>query len=135
MPGNAHARGRTDECLKMNASSSLACPAVPSISAGRLVRLPAAGAAGLAATEAFARLAAPLRLGRELNPSALIQMSVGLSGLPAQALHLLAGLIPFPLGYVLVVRPRAAHAAPGFASPVFGLAIAAAVAVLPAGPR
>jgi len=80
-----------------------------------------AGVGGLVIWEIFARLIAPIWLGFALDPTALIEMALGLSGTPAQALHLLTGLVFFPFGYVCVVRPLAARLLPGLGWPVLGL--------------
>lgn len=75
-------------------------------------RLAAAAIGSLAVWEVFARLAAPLWLGHALEPTALIEMAFGIGGAGAQALHIVTGLVAFPLGYVLVVRPLARRVAP-----------------------
>ncbi|HEV7267977.1 MAG TPA: hypothetical protein VGN83_24195 [Falsiroseomonas sp.] len=71
--------------------------------------------------EVFARLIAPLWLGHPLDPTGLIEMALGISGTPALLLHLLTGLVFFPLGYVLVVQPVAGRLAPGLSWSVLGL--------------
>lgn len=63
-------------------------------------RTVAAGAAGLIVWETFARLVAPFRLGGPLDPTGLIEAALGVSGGPAQMLHLMTGLVFFPIGYV-----------------------------------
>ena len=68
----------------------------------------AVGIGGLVVWEFFARLIAPLWIGFALDPTALIGMALGVEGRPAQILHILTGLVFFPAGYVLVVRPLAA---------------------------
>lgn len=86
-----------------------------------------AGLAGLLVWEPFARLVAPLWLGHPLEPTALIELSLGISGVAAHALHYVTGLLFFPLGYLLAVRPIAARVAPGLPWPVLGLAHGAAL--------
>lgn len=80
-----------------------------------------AGLAGLVVWEVFARLLAPIWLGFALDPTALIEMAFGITGLPALALHLVTGLVFFPAGYILVVRPLAARLAPALPWPALGL--------------
>jgi hypothetical protein len=93
---------------------------VPAISTGTLLRILAAGGAGLVVWEVFARLVAPLWLGHPLEPTALIEMALGVSGMPAQILHLVTGLVFFPAGYVLAFRPLAGRFAPGLSWPLLG---------------
>jgi hypothetical protein len=107
--------------IPMHATSTALPAGLPPLTIGSVARLLAAGAAGLILWEAFARLVAPLWLGHALDPLGLIEMAIGLSGAAAQAMHLLTGLVLFPLGYVLVVRPLAARLAPGLGWPVLGL--------------
>lgn len=80
----------------------------------------AGGVAGLAIWEAFARLVAPAWIGFPLDATGLIEMALGFGGTAAQALHIATGLLFFPLGYALVVRPLAARLVPGLAWPVLG---------------
>jgi len=96
-----------------------ACPLTCALLA--LPRPVLAGLAGLAVWEAFARMAAPLWLGFALDPTALIEMAFGITGLPATLLHLVTGLVFFPAGYILAVRPLAARLAPTLAWPILGL--------------
>jgi len=86
-----------------------------------LAHLAAAGIAGLVVWEAFARLIAPLWLGFALDPTALIQMALGMSGLPALILHLLTGLVAFPFAYVVILRPLAARILPNLSWLVLGV--------------
>lgn len=79
------------------------------------------GVAGLAAWEFIARFVAPPWLGHPLDLTPLIDMAIGFSGMAAQVLHLLTGLVLFPLGYVFVVRPIAARFSPGLSWPMLGL--------------
>jgi hypothetical protein len=65
-----------------------------------------AGLTALVTWEAFARFIAPIWLGRPLAPAAIIQAALDLpDSTIAQLLHLIIGLIVFPIGYVFVVRP------------------------------
>ena len=67
----------------------------------------ASGIASLIVWEIFARLIAPYWIGFMLDPTGLIEMASGISGAPAEAIHIVTGLVVFPLGYRLVVRPLA----------------------------
>lgn len=93
----------------------------------RLAAVPAivpiviAGGAGLAAWEAFARIVAPLWLGFELDPTGLIEMSIGLTGMAATLLHVVTGLVLFPSGYLLVAEPAAARMLPRLPWPAVAL--------------
>lgn len=80
-------------------------PLVPAPTAPRLLQTLGAGLVGLVLWEAFARLVAPLWIGFVLDPTGLLQMAFGVSGAPAEALHLLIGLVGFPAGYVFALRP------------------------------
>lgn len=94
---------------------------LPAIDGRTLVRVAASGVAGLAVWEFFARLAAPIWLGFALDPTALIEMSIGASGLAAELVHLVTGLLLFPLGYVFVLRPLARLVVPSWPAPLLGL--------------
>lgn len=100
-------------------TDGMACPLRRAGLAGRIL---ASGVAGLVAWEAFSRLIAPLWIGGPLDAAALIQMSLGISGIPAEMLHLLTGLVFFPGAYVLLVQPVARRIVPGLPWPVLGLA-------------
>ncbi|MEO1205215.1 MAG: hypothetical protein AAFV45_02685 [Pseudomonadota bacterium] len=98
-----------------------------------------AAVAALATWEIFARLIAPLWIGGPLEPAGLIQSvfnsalvkdlfgSVGLTKSGAEALHIFTGLVGYPLGYLLVVRPLARATVPAlpwwFVSAVYGTAL------------
>ncbi len=85
-----------------------------------LARIIVAGALGLVIWEIFARLVAPLWLGFELDPTGLIEMSIGVSGMPAMWLHIMTGLVAFPAAYMLVVHPAFRAIVPGLPWPVAG---------------
>jgi len=96
--------------------------------AGRLaVPVLAGGVAGLAIWEAFARLVAPAWIGFPLDPTGLIEMALGFGGTAAQAMHIATGLLFFPLGYALILRPLAARFAPGLTWPLLGVAYGVAL--------
>ena len=95
---------------------------IPSLTVDTLGRVLAAGLAGLLAWEAFSRFVAPLWIGGPLDPTGLIEMSLGVTGQAAQLLHLLTGVVLYPAGYVFIVRPAALRIVPGLPWPVLGLA-------------
>lgn len=88
-----------------------------------VARVAAGGIAGLAIWEAFARLVAPAWIGFPLDPTGLIEMALGIAGAPAQVLHILTGLVAFPLGYALAVRPFAARLGWPVAGAAYGVAL------------
>lgn len=88
-----------------------------------VARVAAGGVAGLAIWEAFARLVAPAWIGFPLDPTGLIEMALGIAGAPAQVLHILTGLVAFPLGYALAVRPLAARLGWPMAGAAYGVAL------------
>lgn len=86
-----------------------------------------AGAVGLAVWEIFARLVAPLWIGHALEPAGLVEAAFGIGGTGAELVHILTGLVVFPLGYVFGVHPVLAHLAGGvrwwLAGILYGLAL------------
>ena len=80
-----------------------------------------AGVIGLLAWEMFARGIAPFWLGHALEPTGLIEMAFGIGGTGAQIIHLATGLVAFPLGYMLLVRPLAAALGAGIPVWLLGL--------------
>lgn len=86
-----------------------------------LARIGIAGAAGLVAWEGFARLVAPATFGFTPEPTALIEIAFGITGMAAMLLHVVTGLVAFPAGYVLVVQPALRAIAPGLPWVVAGL--------------
>lgn len=111
----------------MNVIAQTSCRCMPSVTLRGAGRLVAVGAVGLIIWEAFARLAAPLWIGSVLDPTGLIEMVVGLSGFPAQALHLLTGLVIYPAFYLCAVRPLARRLTPGLPWIVTGFGYGAAL--------
>lgn len=64
-----------------------------------------AGIAADVAWEVWGRIIALWLIGGPLEPEALVQMVFGIDRPPALGIHLLVGVIGYPLAYVLVVRP------------------------------
>jgi len=92
-----------------------------------LVRIVAAGAAGLVVWEGFARLIAPAVFGFTPEPTGLIELAFGLAGMAAMLLHIATGLVAFPAGYVLVVQPVLRAIAPGLPWIAVGVAYGVAL--------
>jgi hypothetical protein len=111
----------------MSTTSRTSEPGLPRPSAVTLGRSLAAGIAGLIVWEVFARLIAPLWIGSALDPTGLVEAAFGISGTPALMIHLLTGLLAFPIGYVFLVQPLAVALAPGLPWPVLGLAYGVAL--------
>lgn len=111
----------------MSITHANADPGMPRLSAAMLGRTIAAGIVGLIVWEVFARLIAPLWIGSALDPTGLVEAAFGVSGTPAMVIHLLTGLLAFPIGYVFLVRPLAVAVLPGLPWPLLGLAYGAAL--------
>ena len=85
---------------------------IPSLTPLTVRTIAASGVAGLVAWEVFARLLAPLVWGFSPEPTQLIEAALGIGGNGAQLIHIVTGLVFFPAGYVLLVRPLAAAFVP-----------------------
>jgi hypothetical protein len=107
--------------LPMTTAAGATCPCEKLLDPKGLGRFIIPGIAGLVVWEVFARLVAPLWIGFALDPTALIEKAFGISGVPAQFLHLLAALVIFPVGYVLVVKPVQERLVPRLPWPLAGL--------------
>lgn len=71
------------------------------------------GVAGEVVWEIWARLITPFLVGGPLEPAALVQDVFGLqTRLPAEIIHVLVGLIAYPLGYIFIARPIARAVTP-----------------------
>ena len=67
-----------------------------------------AGVAADITWEVWARLLTPLWVGGPLEPAALVQSVFGLqSRLPAELIHLVTGVVLYPIGYLFIARPIA----------------------------
>jgi len=71
-------------------------------------RLAVGGVAGLVVWEIFARAVAPLWIGEALDPTGLVEAALGIGGVGAFVVHLLTGLVAYPLVWMLAVAPAAA---------------------------
>ena len=111
----------------MTGTTCATCPGALLFNPKGFGRVLIPGLVGLAIWEVFARAVAPLWIGSALDPTGLIEMALGISGFAAQALHLLTGLVLYPLGYILVLCPLRAKLAPGMPWQVAGLGYGAAL--------
>ncbi|WP_374440945.1 hypothetical protein [Stella sp.] len=88
--------------------------AVPTLTGGLIATALLAGVAADLTWEVWARLVTPLWVGGPLEPAALVQSVFGMeSRLLAELIHLVVGVVFYPLGYLLVARPLAAAIMPG----------------------
>lgn len=105
----------------MNTTTLQRTPRLPSPTRATLTRALAMGVAGLAAWEIFARVIAPHWIGFALDPTGLIEAALGATGVLAHAIHIITGLMFFPLGYLFVARPLANRLVPALPWPLLGL--------------
>ena len=92
----------------MHGPSSVAASRWPDLAPATLVTALLAGIAADLTWEIWARLLTPLWVGGPLEPAALIQSVFGLSNRPlAEIIHLVVGLLFYPLGYLFIARPLA----------------------------
>ncbi|GAB5469081.1 MAG: hypothetical protein Kilf2KO_21110 [Rhodospirillales bacterium] len=81
-----------------------------------------AGVASTITWEIWARIVTPAVIGGELSPAGLVQAVFGFQNLLlAEAIHLLTGVIAYPLGYLLVARPLARSLLPSLHWSLLGL--------------
>lgn len=93
-------------------------PALPRLDAASLWTMLLAGAVATAAFDLFGQSLSPMLGFANLAPVPLannvIQVLFGETYTPgAHVLHYLAGLVAYPLGWMLIARPLAARMAPG----------------------
>ena len=80
----------------------------PPVAVTTLATAVMAGAAADLVWEGWARLVTPLLVGGPLQPAALVQSVLGFQNWPlAEAIHLVVGVVFYPLGYLFVARPLA----------------------------
>lgn len=83
-------------------------PLVPPLTLRTFVTAVLAGAAADIAWEIWARLFTPFWVGGPLEPAGLVQSVFGLSSRPvAELIHLVVGVVFYPLGYLYIARPLA----------------------------
>lgn len=107
----------------MTTSTASAAGARPAFTARSLVTMLVAGALATVAFDFFGQSLSPMMGFAQLAPVPLanqvIQVMTGATYDPgAQFLHYFAGLVAYPLGWMLVARPLAARLAPGLPWPV-----------------
>ncbi|WP_321342635.1 hypothetical protein [Breoghania sp.] len=80
----------------------------PALTLSTLVTAIMAGIAADLSWEVWARAVTPLWIGGPLEPAALVQGVFGLSSRPlAEAIHLIVGVVFYPLGFLYIARPVA----------------------------
>lgn len=85
----------------------------PPLAGATLLTAVLAGAAADFTWEVWARLVTPLLVGGPLQPAALVQSVFGFQSWPlAEAIHLVVGVVFYPLGYLYIARPLARVVAP-----------------------
>lgn len=83
-------------------------PLFPPISRSTLFDAVLAGAVADLVWEFWARLITPILIGGPLQPAALVQSVFGFQNWPlAEAIHLVVGVVFYPLGYLYIARPLA----------------------------
>jgi hypothetical protein len=107
----------------MPAETAAASAAFPRLDGRTLVTMLVAGALATVAFDFYGQSLSPLLGFASLAPvplaNSVIQTLTGAPSEPAaQFLHYLAGMIAYPLGWMLVARPLAARIAPGLPWPV-----------------
>jgi hypothetical protein len=86
----------------------------PALSSGLVVTILLAGVAADAAWEIWARLITPAIVGGPLEPAALVQSVFGLgSRFVAELIHLVVGVVFYPIGYLFIARPLQRFVVPG----------------------
>ncbi|MEP3045616.1 MAG: hypothetical protein ABJL55_06810 [Roseibium sp.] len=84
------------------------CPYLPDLNSSFVITLLLAGLVATGVWEIWARAITPLLIGGPLQPAGLIKASFGISSsVLAETIHILTGLIAYPLGYLLVAQPVA----------------------------
>ncbi|MTI43296.1 hypothetical protein E1178_06695 [Roseibium hamelinense] len=85
-------------------------PVSPLPSAAAILTVLIAGAVASGLWEIWARAITPLFIGGPLEASALVKSSFGInSSFLAETIHIVTGVIAYPLGYLLVARPLAKY--------------------------
>jgi hypothetical protein len=94
----------------------------PTIDSRLIVTILLAGALAVAVWEVWARQVTPLIIGGPLEPAALVQTVFGLnrqsifgeySRTVAEAIHLVVGVVFYPIGYLFIARPLQRTVLPG----------------------
>ena len=83
-------------------------PLFPPLSTATLVTLLIAGVAADVTWEIWARFITPFWVGGPLQPAALVQSVFGLqSWTVAEIIHIVVGVVFYPIGYLFIARPIA----------------------------
>ena len=91
----------------------------PPLSAATLVTVLVGGVFADAVWEIWARVITPYWVGGPLQPAALVQSVFGFQNVSlAEAIHLLVGVVFYPLGYLFIARPIARMVLPSLPWPV-----------------
>ncbi len=79
---------------------------LPAIDSRLIITLLLAGVASTVVWEIWARVITPELIGGKLSPAGLVKSVFGISSsFLAEAIHLVTGVIAYPLGYLLIARP------------------------------
>lgn len=104
------------------------------ISRKSILYLVVASVVSLIGWEIFGRIAAPLWIGEVLDPAGLISASFGIEDdFLAHAVHIITGLLIYPLIYFFVVMPVLVRFVPGLQGWVAGLLYGVALWVFALG--
>lgn len=89
-------------------------PLLPALDRRLVVTILVAGLSADLAWEVWARGVTPFLVGGPLEPAGLVQSVFGLSSrFVAELIHLLVGVVAYPIGYVFVARPLQRALFPG----------------------
>ncbi|MCA1299145.1 hypothetical protein [Stappia indica] len=104
-------------------SDSAALPALfPPLTAATLGTILLGGILADATWEIWARFITPLWVGGPLQPAALVQSVFGFRNLAlAELIHLVVGVVFYPIGYLYIARPIADRFLPFLSWPVVAL--------------
>ncbi len=107
----------------MNETARTTSPTGTSLSLGHIaITVLLAGLAAEVVWEIWARFITPLWVGGPLEPAALVQDVFKLkSRFTAEVIHVLVGLIAYPIGYLAIARPLAKLIVPWMPWPLVAL--------------
>jgi hypothetical protein len=107
-------------------SASTSSRLFPPLALSTLATAVIAGLLADGAWEVWARFITPLWVGGPLQPAALVQSVFGFSNFAlAEAVHLVVGIVFYPLGYLFIARPIAERVFPFLPWPVVALGFGA----------
>ena len=103
----------------MTSHAEPSAPLTPPINRALWIAVILAGLAADLSWEVWARLITPLWIGGPLEPAALVQSVFGFQNFSlAEAIHLVVGVVFYPLGYLFIARPIARMVLPSLPWPV-----------------